>query len=364
IVGGVCLACLLLFSSRATAQVRKFSNEFLAIGVGARALAMSNAQVASVNDVTAGYWNPAGLLRVEADVQLAAMHAEYFAGIAKYDYGAFATKIDSSSALGISIIRFGVDDIPNTTELIDAQGNIDYNRITSFSASDWGFMFSYAKRPNIPGLGIGGSAKVVHRRVGDMATAWGFGLDLGAQYERNGWMFGAMARDITSTFNAWTFDLNETTKEVFEATDNELPENSLEITLPKLILAAGRKFIIRERVSIHAEMSADFTFDGQRNVLISNDAVSVDPNFGLEVGYLNFVFLRGGLGNIQRVKSEIGNFNTTTFQPNIGIGIKIRNFYIDYALTDIGDQSVALFSNIFSLKLDIYKKARSGNAYQ
>jgi hypothetical protein len=29
------------------------------------------------------------------------------------------------------MIRFGVDDILNTTELIDSQGNIDYNRITA-----------------------------------------------------------------------------------------------------------------------------------------------------------------------------------------------------------------------------------------
>ena len=46
----------------ALAQFRKYSNEFLNIGAGARGLAMGSAQVASVNDGTAGYWNPAGLL--------------------------------------------------------------------------------------------------------------------------------------------------------------------------------------------------------------------------------------------------------------------------------------------------------------
>ena len=95
---------------------------------GARALGMSNSYVTSVNDVTAGYWNPAGLLGIKNQHQVALMHSEYFAGIAKYDYGAFATRLDSNSVLGISLIRFGVDDIPNTTELIDANGNVDYNR--------------------------------------------------------------------------------------------------------------------------------------------------------------------------------------------------------------------------------------------
>jgi hypothetical protein len=93
----------------------------LAIGVGARGLGMSGSQIASVEDVTSGYWNPAGLLGVKSDLQVGAMHSEYFAGIAKYDFVGFAKAIDEEQAIGLSFIRFGVDDIPNTTELIDAK---------------------------------------------------------------------------------------------------------------------------------------------------------------------------------------------------------------------------------------------------
>ncbi|PIZ06585.1 MAG: hypothetical protein COY57_01180, partial [Flavobacteriales bacterium CG_4_10_14_0_8_um_filter_32_5] len=139
---------------------------------------MSNAQVSSVNDVTSGYWNPAGLMGLNSDFQVDLMHAEYFAGIAKYDYGAFATKIDSNSVFGISIIRFGVDGIPNTTQLIDADGNIDYDRIFSFSVADYAFLFSYARKSTkIKRLTYGANVKVIYRQVGNMAKAWGFGLD-------------------------------------------------------------------------------------------------------------------------------------------------------------------------------------------
>jgi hypothetical protein len=92
--------------------------------VDAAALGMANTAVASTNDVNSGYWNPAGLMQLE-DNQVALMHASYFANIAQYDY-LHASPIDDRSAWGISLIRFGVDDILNTTELIDSEGNIDY----------------------------------------------------------------------------------------------------------------------------------------------------------------------------------------------------------------------------------------------
>ena len=83
--------------------------------------------------------------------------------------------------------------------------------------------------------------------------------------------------------------------------------------------------------------------------------MSVDPHLGLEFNYNQLVYLRAGVGNFQ----EIPNFDGKkdfSFQPNIGLGLKIKNLEIDYALTDIGDQSIALYSNIFSLRYSINKK--------
>ena len=90
----------------------KYSNEFLSIGVGARALSMGNSVISSSSDVTSGYWNPSGLVQLQSDWDLSLMHSEYFAGIAKYDYGAGAYKYSDSLVLGFSMVRFGVDDIP------------------------------------------------------------------------------------------------------------------------------------------------------------------------------------------------------------------------------------------------------------
>ena len=149
----------------------KYSNEFLQIGVGAKALGLGNALVGSVNDVTSAYWNPAGLTHVENNLEVGLMHSEYFAGIAKYDYLGLAHSIDEKSTIGFAAIRFGVDDIPNTTQLIDNEGNIDYDRITLFTAADYAFLFSYARKTKIEGLSIGGTVKIVHRRAGDFARS-------------------------------------------------------------------------------------------------------------------------------------------------------------------------------------------------
>lgn len=61
----ILIVIMLLLGKLGSAQFRKYSNEFLNIGAGARGLAMGSAQVASVNDGSSGYWNPAGLVNVK-----------------------------------------------------------------------------------------------------------------------------------------------------------------------------------------------------------------------------------------------------------------------------------------------------------
>ncbi len=342
---------------------RKYSNEFLAIGVGARALGMSGAYVTTVNDVTSGYWNPAGLTGLTKDFQIGLMHAEYFAGIAKYDYGSFAAKLDTASAFGFSLIRFGVDDIPNTTQLIDADGNVDYDRVTSFSAADYAFLFSYARKSKIQGLNYGANVKIIYRKVGEFANAWGFGLDGGAQYSYKNWKFGLMARDVTSTFNAWSFSLSEETIDVFNATSNEIPENSVEVTMPKIIIGIGREVKFGEKFNLLGELDFDLSTDGKRNVLITGDPVSVEPHIGIELGYNKMIFLRLGVGNIQKVTDILEN-DKISYQPNFGLGIQFRGISINYALSNIGNRSVALYSNIFSLRFNINKQMQTKERFQ
>lgn len=333
----------------------KHSNEFLSIGVGARSLGMSNAQVSVADNVTAGFWNPAGLTEIDSKYQFELMHASMFAGIANFDYVGFATPIDSSNHLGFSLVRFAVDDIPDTRFLYDANGALNYNNISFFSAADYAFIFSFARRVNfVKGLKLGANFKVVHRTVGDFANAWGFGLDLGAQLAVQKWRFGLMLRDITGTFNAWSHN-PELVTDIYTQTGNEIPENTLEITLPKLILGVSKDWQVSDSFSLLAALDFDFTFDGKRNVPISSDVLSIDPHLGLEIGYKRIVYLRGGVGNIQQIKN-FDQSKSTIAQLNFGVGFLIKQVQIDYALTDMGDQSDALYSHVFSIRASIDQK--------
>lgn len=339
-------------------QARKYSNAFLEIGIDARALSLSNAVIASTQDISAAYWNPAGLVGIENGWQAAAMHAEYFASIAQYDYAAFAQSIDENSTAAISFIRFGVDDILNTTDLIDQNGNVDYDRITRFSAADYALIGSYARRSkNIAHLSYGGNFKIVYRQIGDFANSIGFGFDAGIQYQIGKWQLGASFRDITTTFNAWTIN-EEAFGESLTLTSSDLPTENLELTIPRILLGVARGFQFNEKYRLHTEASADFSFGGRENTLVSSEITNINPNLGLELSYLNFVFLRTGFGNVKRIRN-FENQESFTLQPNLGIGFLYRGISIDYALTDIGSASGTLYSNIFSIKFNFedFKKS-------
>ncbi len=336
-------------------QAQKYSNEFLSIGVGARAQGMGNAVIAGVNDVTAGVWNPAGLANLElsSGLQLGAMHSEWFGGVGKFDYLGIVFPISQGRRrLGLSLIRFGIDEIPNTLSLYESDGTINFDNLREFSAADYAFLISYAQKINTQKAdwSVGGNIKVVHRTIGPFATSWGFGLDLSTQYSINKWQFGLVAKDITTTFNAWSFNFTDEEKEVLELTNNEVPINSVEITNPQVLLGFAYRFEFG-RSHLRPELNWIITTDGQRNTLLSANPFSLDPALGLEYQYRGVLSLRAGTSQFQREKDFDGE-ESLTFRPSVGLGLQLGNLVIDYAFTDLGSQENT-FSHVISAMLTI-----------
>ncbi len=359
----ISLLTLLLWPVFGFSQFRKYSNEFLNIGAGARGLAMGGAQIASAKDATAGYWNPAGLTGLKELPNIGIMHADYFGGIAKYDYLSAAMPIqDNKRALGISILRFAVDDIPNTLFLVEPDGSINYNNIQTFSSADYAFLFSFAqkiKETEKTKISFGLNAKVIYRKVGKFASAWGFGLDAGLQMHGKKWHMGIVARDITTTFNAWSFTFTEREKEVLYLTKNDIPVKSTELTAPRLIIGGGYDFKLGKSISLMAEVNLDLTFDGKRNTVVSGNTLSADPHVGLEANIKDVFFVRAGITNFQKALKDTDTLNQKRvwiYQPSAGAGFKIKNVMIDYAFTNLANQSSPLYTHIFSIRLNIARK--------
>ena len=356
----ISLLLLLILPISGFSQFRKYSNEFLNIGAGARGLAMGGAQVASAKDATAGYWNPAGLTGIKENANVGIMHADYFGGIAKYDYVSAAMPIqDNKRAIGISLLRFAVDDIPNTLFLVEPDGSINYGNIQTFSSADYAFLFSFAqklKETEKLQMSFGLNAKVIYRKVGKFASAWGFGLDAGLQMHGEKWHAGIVARDVTTTFNAWSFTFTDKEKEIFYLTKNDIPVKSTELTAPRLVIGGGYDFKISDAVSLMAEANADVTFDGKRNTVYSGNTISIDPHVGLEASIQDVFFIRAGITNFQRAlqdKDTVNQKRVWIYQPSAGAGFKIKNIMIDYAFTNLANQSNPLYTHIFSLRFNI-----------
>ena len=335
--------------------IRSFSNDFLNIGVGAKQLGLSNSVTSSVKGAEAGYWNPAGLTSVK-NYEFAAMHNQYFNGVANFDYAAVALPLENKNLYGaVSIIRLGIDNIQNTLNLIDNDGNFNVNNISTFSAVDYAVYLSLAKKIN-PNLQLGANAKIIRRNIGDFVNGTGFGFDIGAQYHLGKFKFGAVIRDAITTFTAWNINDAEFEKianaqvETDEEVNNQRPQN-IEVTLPKFQLGVSTYQQLKGKYAVewNLDITARLT---QTNDIINAKNIGITPSTGIELSYNNSAFLRGGIGNFQN-EVDFNNEESITFQPNVGVGFKYKGIYIDYALTNIGASSGIDFSNVFSVKVKL-----------
>lgn len=320
----------LVFITSAFSQgisVGKYSGEFLAIGVGGRALGMGSASVANTNDVSAGYWNPAGLTFLNYP-QIMLMHDERFAGLVNYNYGAIAFPYKSDMTLAFSVIRLGVDGIPDTRNaLIDQNGNLklddnellDYSKITEFNYADWAFLFSFAKKYNEK-ISYGANLKIIKRDIAEFG-AYGIGLDFGLIYSPfNNFSLGANLQDLTTTIVAW---------------DN----GTTQLISPTLKVGSAYQLKIFNGILTPA-FDADIRFENRKFASMLNlGPVSFDFHGGIEYSYDNLISLRFGYNDVK--------------QFTFGAGIVLPKLNIDYSFVKFDRQGELGNTHRISLMLTL-----------
>lgn len=324
----IALLCLIGSTSLAgDTKVAKYAGEFLSIGVGGRALGMGSAAVALVGDVTAGYWNPAGLSNITYP-EVTFMHDEGFGGLISYDYGAVAIPYGPSSTFALSVMRLGVDGIPDTRNaLIDVNGNnvfddadrIDYSRVTYFTTADWVFYASYAKKVSSE-FSYGANLKFIHRSLSD-ASATGIGFDVAAQYKPSeNIRLGANIQDITTTLVAWSTGLNE--------------------LISPTVKLGGAYLLDILGGQLAPEVDLDVRFENRRTESTAHlGPVSIDVRSGLEYAYKNVVAVRVGYTDIK--------------QLTLGAGLRLPKLDIDYSFAKFDATGQLGNTHRISLKLTI-----------
>jgi|GEM_PF-114576 len=305
----------------------KYAGAFLETGVGARSLGMGGAYVAIAEDVTAIYWNPAGLVSMET-LQIHAMHAERFAGVVNWDFIGAGIPLKDHLALGFGFFRLGVDGIP-FTELrnpsyapgdfyMDDEGVRRQNDVFArkyVNDHQMAFVFSFSKRKSVR-FSYGGNVKVI-RESAEQFGAWGIGFDFGVLVHPYREMkFGVVLLDGTSTMIAWN---------------------------------TGRK----ELISPHLKMGLAYPFRIASFEILP--VLDVHVNFEnrghasqVALGKTSFDFCGGLEVNRDRIALRVGNDKGFV---TAGAGLRISTVGIDYGFsrhTDLGNThriSVTLFWN-------------------
>ncbi|WP_236978523.1 PorV/PorQ family protein [Membranihabitans maritimus] len=342
-----------------------YGNNFLNIGVGARSLGMGKAVVATEKSVQSAYWNPANLSTWDGPMQLSAMHAVWFAGVVNYDYlgSAFSLGSDGKSYGGISLIRMGVDDIPNTLQLFDADGRINYSNIRSFTVADYAGLITYSTQLGDSPWRVGGNVKIIRRVYGSFAKAWGGGLDAAASYSGERFHFGFVVRDISTTTNSWSYQFTDSEIEILQQLGNVVPESAREVIRPSVSTGIAQEFGWSEDMNFTLALDADITFDGVRNTLVASETMSIEPHVGLEMNSRDVLFLRAGIASVQKRK-KINNPESDEYfiQPNMGIGLRLGRVNINYALAFLNeDDSKSSLSHVFSAMYTLKGREEGGD---
>ncbi|MCU0411277.1 MAG: PorV/PorQ family protein [Bacteroidetes bacterium] len=309
----VVLLSLCVFPSLRAQTIAKYAGEFLAIGVGGRALGLGGAYAALANDATAGYWNPSALSRIDYP-EFVLMHDERFGGLMNYDFGAVAIPYGSDMSFGLSLSRLSVDDIPDTRNaLIDYNNNgvfdpedrPDPNRVTYFNVADWVLTLTYAKRSS-DAFRYGANVKLIRRNFGDF-SATGVGFDVGVLYSplQDLWL-AANAQDVTTTLIAWSTGRNE-------------------LVSPTLKLGAAY-FLSAFNGRFAPTMDVDVRFENRQSASIANiGPISLDPHFGLEFDYKRTAAIRIGYSDVK--------------QLTVGAGLHLRKLDLDYSFARFGKEN-------------------------
>jgi len=307
--------------------------EQLLIPVGARGIATGGSFLANITGLESIFYNPAGL-DVYPQTEAMFSYVSYLADI-NISYFAVGTSLGDFGSIGLDLKSLDFGDIPVTTEdFPDGTGN-------TYSPSFLTLGFTYSKVLT-DRISIGTNLKLISETIQN-ANATGFALDAGVQYRfSESLMIGAAVKNIGTNMTYSGEDLTART-----TIPNTIPGSS-----------SGSYEIITESFQIPSFFQLSLTyainFNEQNNLLFAgaytaNNSFEDVANLGLEYGFMNNFFVRGGYNFLLENTSEY------VYGLSFGAGIDYKigdelGFVFDYAFRDVKEFPSA--NHIFTIKLN------------
>ncbi len=305
---------------RSTAKTGTTAAQFLKIGVGGRAAAMGGAQAGSLNDLSAIYWNPAGLSRLDIGSEIALTHVNWLADI-NYDFAAAVLPMGSAGTFGFSLTSFRVpEDLVRTVETPEGDGRY-------WDAGALAFGVSYARNLT-ERFSIGVNVKYIRETVWNESSS-GFAIDIGTLYlsEIPGLSLGASITNFGTKMRLEGRDL------YFNLDPNNDPGSG-----PNNIPAEYRIGEYDLPLMFRIGVGYEIVRTGDFKVTVAADAVHPNDNTeyvntGAEVGWSNILYGRIGYRNLFQEDAEgsttgglawgfgfhYGIVNTTTVKFDFGV---------------------------------------------
>lgn len=290
----------------------------LLIPVGARGIATGGAMLATLSGVESIYYNPAGLDRRGATEGMFS-YMSYLADI-NISYFAAATSLGEFGSLGFSLKTMDFGDIPITTaDFPDGTGS-------TYSPSYITAALTYSKIIT-DRISVGTNLKVITESI-ENTSATGFGIDVGVQYKFDERIsIGAAIKNIGTNMTYTGADLQQTT----------------EINGSVVGTGGGLQEVVTESFQIPSffEMSVSYNYaiNTQNSLLVgstfvANNSLEDQLNVGLEYGYMDILFLRGGYNY------QLENYDDAIFGFTAGAGVSYKlsddlGVNVDYAFREV-----------------------------
>jgi hypothetical protein len=315
----VLLTCIGAMQAQVVSKVGTSAAPFLAIEVGGRALAMGGAFVATSNDATALYWNPAGLPKLQK-AMVTLSHTQWIADIA-FDYAGVTIPLSSADAIGLSVTSLNMDDMMVRT-VFYPEGTGEY-----FGSSDLALSGSYG-RSLTDRFSIGFTGKFVQQKLWHMSAS-AFAMDVGV-------LFTTQLHDMRIGMSISNFG----GKMHLEGIDTQVTHDisSTKAGNNDKIIAHLQTDRWSMPLVFRVGAALDVVNRAQHRLTCEVDAVHPSDNaeyvnLGAEYAFNNNIFLRGGYKSLFLDDSEEGLTLGAGLAYNMLSTVSLR---IDYAYLDFG----------------------------